>query len=58
MYNGLCGWVSDKKFFTRSISGNKNTFFLALVSPIWISVLPLFICGKLGTSKIDCGDKI
>ena len=23
----LCGWVSDKKNFTRPISGNKTTFF-------------------------------
>ena len=23
----LCEWVSDKKFFTRSISGNKSNFF-------------------------------
>ena len=25
----LCGRVGDKKYFTRPISGNKTTFFLA-----------------------------
>ena len=31
----LCGWASDKKKFTRLISGNKTTFF-ALVSGMYI----------------------
>ena len=27
IHNWLCGWISDKKIFTRLISGNKTTFF-------------------------------
>ena len=38
----LCGRVDDKKIFTRSISENKTTFFLALLSSLLLPLKPFF----------------
>ena len=32
IYIRLCGWVSDKNFFTRPVSGKKTPFFWASLS--------------------------
>ena len=40
MHIRLCGWVSDKNFFIRSISGNKTTFCFGLTK--WKIIYVMF----------------
>ena len=56
-------WKIDDKYDINRLSSrhgvDTNIRNTKSVSPQWLlCVLPLFIRGNLGTSKIDCGDKI
>ena len=61
----LCGWVCDKTFSTRPISGNKTTFFgrtfysVTFIKELWVTqdflTVPLV---RLSSNKFEVNDVI